>query len=247
MAMLLPDDEREGGHGETAKRLANPAEAKRLRPIVAENLKARDRIMIASCADHPTWVGKLIREVAAAENREPIDVAMDILLDSGAQGVNFGMSEADVRYAMTLPWVATASDGSSKIDDGTRPHPRSYGTFPRKIGRYAHREKVISMEAAIRSSTGLPADILGMDNRGYLREGMVADIVVFDPESLADHATFEEPFETSSGVEWVLLSGNPAIADGVVQEQLHGQPLRHRPATDATPVETDAATTSPQP
>jgi N-acyl-D-amino-acid deacylase len=235
MAMLLPDEEREGGHRETSKRLEDPAEADRLRPIVAEHLKARDRIMIASSKLHPNWVGKLIREVADEENREPLDVAMDILLDSSAQGVNFGMSEADVRYAMALPWVATASDGSSKIEDGTRPHPRSFGTFPRKIGRYAHREKVIPLEAAVRSASGLPADILGMDDRGYLRKGMVADVVVFDADALVDHATFEKPFEPSAGIQWVLLAGKAAIADGKVQEELHGQPLRRASPSESTP------------
>jgi N-acyl-D-aspartate/D-glutamate deacylase len=140
--------------------------------------------------------------------------------------VNFGMDEADVRFAMTLPWVATASDGSSKIDDGTRPHPRSYGTFPRKIGRYAIREKVMPLPAAVRSASGLPADILGMKDRGYVRENLVADLVVFDPRQLEDRATYERPFETSVGIEWVLVNGKVAIADGVPQDILAGRPLR---------------------
>jgi N-acyl-D-amino-acid deacylase len=127
---------------------------------------------------------------------------------------------------MTLPWVATASDGSSKIDDGTRPHPRSYGTFPRKIGRYSIRENVLSMAAAVRSASGLPADILGMTDRGYIRENLVADLVVFDPKQLEDRATFEKPFETSVGIRWVLVNGKVAIADGEPQDVLAGQPLR---------------------
>lgn len=228
MAMLIPDEEREGGNAATAKRMQDPKEAERLRPAVAKALGERDRILISSSKKHPDWVGKFIREVATDQNREPIDVAMEILLDSGAQGVNFAMTETDVRYAMKLPWVATASDGSSKVDNGTRPHPRSYGTFPRKIGRYAHREGEISVEHAVRSSSGLPADILGMEDRGYLREGLAADIVVLDLETLLDNATFDKPFETSSGVEWVFLSGNAAIADGELQTELHGKPLRHK-------------------
>ena len=114
------------------------------------------------------------------------------------------MDEADVRFVMTLPWVATASDGSSKIDDGTRPHPRSFGTFPRKIGRYAIQEKVVPLPAAVRSASGLPADILGMTDRGYVRENLVADLVVFDPKQFEDRATYEKPFETSTGVRWVI-------------------------------------------
>src|SRR3972149_9832797 len=108
--------------------------------------------------------------------REPVEIGLELLGDAKAQGVNFGIDEADVRFAMTLPWVATASDGSAKIDDGTQPHPRSYGTFPRKIGRYAIQENVVPLPAAIRSASGLPADILGMKDRGYLREGLAADL-----------------------------------------------------------------------
>jgi N-acyl-D-amino-acid deacylase len=226
MAMLLPDEEREGGEQATAERLQNPEEAARVRPMVAEALEARGGLMIASCTKKPEWVGKLISEVAEAERREPVDIGIELLLDGRAQGVNFGMDEADVRYAMTLPWVATASDGSAKIDDGTRPHPRSYGTFPRKIGRYSIQEKVLPLQAAIRSATGLPADVLGMKDRGYVQRGLAADIVVFDPNKLEDRATYEEPFEFSVGIRWVMINGKIAIAAGVPQEVLAGRPLR---------------------
>ena len=141
--------------------------------------------MIASIKSKPEWVGKIITDIAKSENREPVDVALDILRnDPDAAGVNFGMDEADVRFVMTLPWVATASDGSSKIDDGTRPHPRSFGTFSRKIGRYSIQENVVPLPAAIRSATGLPADILGMTDRGYLRKDIIADIAVIDPKTV---------------------------------------------------------------
>jgi N-acyl-D-aspartate/D-glutamate deacylase len=226
MAMLLPEEEREGGQKATSERLTNPAEVARLRPIIAEALEARGELMIASFPPKPAWVGKMIRDVAAKEGREPVEIAIELLRDGDPQGVNFGMDEVDVRYAMTLPWVATASDGSSKIDDGTRPHPRSFGTFPRKIGRYAIQERVVSLPAAVRSASGLPADILGMTDRGYVRANLVADLVVFDPKQLLDRATYQEPFETSVGVRWVILNGEIAIADGVLQKILAGRPLR---------------------
>lgn len=227
MAMLLSPDEREGGNQATAERLKNAAEALRLRPIVAEALAARDKMMIASSKQKPDWVGMLIREVAVAERCEPLDVAMEILLDASAQGVNFSMAEADVRFVMKLPWVATASDGSSKIDDGSRPHPRSYGTFPRKIGRYAIQENVLPLEAAVRSASGLPADILGMTDRGYVRVGQAADLVVFHPDKLEDRATYQEPFNRSVGIRWVLIGGQFAIADGELTKAMAGRPLRH--------------------
>jgi N-acyl-D-aspartate/D-glutamate deacylase len=226
MALLLPDKEREGGEAATAERLKDPNEAARLRPLVAREIDASGPMMIASFPKKPQWIGKTLHEVAKLENCKPVDVAFELFADPRAQGIHFGMGEEDVRFAMTLPWVATASDGSSKIDDGTRPHPRSYGTFPRKIGHYAIREKVLSMAAAVRSACGLPADILGMTDRGYIRENLVADLVVFDPEQLEDKATFENPFETSVGIRWVLVNGKTAIADGVPQHVLAGRPLR---------------------
>ena len=226
MAMLIPEEEREGGNAATIARLDDPQQLERLRPMIAKSLEERGQLMIASFDKKPQWVGKLIGEVAKMENRNAVDVALEVLHDGDAMGVNFGMDEADVRFAMTLPWVATASDGSVKVDDGTRPHPRSFGTFPRKIGRYAIREKVLSLPAAVRSASGLPADILGMTDRGYVRKDLVADLVVFDPKGLEDRATYELPFEPSVGVRWVLLSGETAIANGALQTTLAGRPLR---------------------
>jgi len=226
MAMLLPDEEREGGEQAAAVRLNDPQLAARLRPVVAAALEDRGQLLVASCRTRPEWVGKTIAEVAQAEGREPVDVAMDILRDGDAKGVNFGMGEADVRFVMTLPWVATASDGSAKIDDGTRPHPRSYGTFPRKIGRYSIQEKVLPLPAAVRSATGLPADILGLKDRGYVRQNFAADLVVFDPNEFEDRATYEKPFEPAVGVRWVLVNGQIALAEGMPQNVLAGRPLR---------------------
>jgi N-acyl-D-aspartate/D-glutamate deacylase len=232
MALLLPDKEREGGEAATSERLKDPNEVARLRPLVANEIKTSGPMMIASFPAKPEWIGKTLHEVAKRENCEPVDVAFELFGDPKTQGIHFGMGEEDVRFAMTLPWVATASDGSSKIDDGTRPHPRSYGTFPRKIGHYAIREKVLSMTAAVRSASGLAADILGMTDRGYIRENLVADLVVFDPEQLEDRATFEKPFETSAGIRWVLVNGKIAIADGVLQDVLAGRALHREPRGD---------------
>jgi N-acyl-D-amino-acid deacylase len=227
MAFLLPENEREGGEHATAKRLRDEEQLKRLKPIIAKSIEDRGPIMVASSSKKPKWVGKMIADIAAEEKREPVDVALELMReDPDAAGVNFGMDEADVRYVMTLPWVAAASDGSSKVDDGSRPHPRSFGTFPRKIGRYAIQDKVIPLPAAIRSATGLPADILGIKDRGYLRENLAADIVVFDPKQLEDKATYEKPFEISTGVRWLLVNGKLAVADGKPQEVFAGRPLR---------------------
>lgn len=225
-AMLLPDEEREGGTKAVVAKLDDPAQAPRLRKLVAESLAARGPIMIARSPEHPAWIGKLISEVAKAENRSEVDVALDILHSSDDQGVSFSMNEADVRYVMTLPWVATASDGGVKIEDGTNPHPRSFGTFSRRIGRYAIEEGVVPVEQAIRSATGLPAEILGLTDRGLLKPGTYADVVVFDPKTFRDHATYESPFKPSTGVEYVLVNGQLAIDRAKLANTAAGRALR---------------------
>lgn len=225
-AMLLPDREREGGTRAVIERLNDPNQLPRLQAIIEKSLEARGRIMVASCPKHPTWVGRMIRDVAADEQREPVEVALDILRSGSEQGVSFSMDDRDVRYVMTLPWAATASDGSTKIDNGTRPHPRSYGTFPRRIGRFAIEESTVPVELAIRSASGLPADILGLSDRGYLRPGYIADIAVFDPDTFRDHATFQSPFEFSTGVRCVLVNGQLAIDEGELAITNAGLALR---------------------
>src|SRR5262249_35919098 len=146
----------------------------------------------------------------------------------GAQIVNFGMSEEDVRLIMKQPFVATASDGSSKVPDATVPHPRSYGCFPRKIGRCAIEDKVISVEHAIRSASGLPADILKLPERGYLKAGYYADVVVFDPKTYRDTATYDKPHQYATGVRYLFVNGKLAVEDGRDIGTLAGKALRHQ-------------------
>jgi N-acyl-D-amino-acid deacylase len=151
---------------------------------------------------------------------------LEIEKNGGAQVVNFGMSEEDVRLIMKQPFVATASDGSSQAPGDTVPHPRSYGTFPRKIGRYALTDKVVTLEHAIRSSSGLPADVLGLTDRGYLKAGAFADVVVFDPETFRDTATYDKPHQYATGVRYLFVNGAAAIDEGKATGKLAGRPLR---------------------
>ncbi len=124
-------------------------------------------------------------------------------------------------------YVATASDGSSMIPALTVPHPRSYGTFSRKIGRFAIEDQLVSIEQAIRSSSGLPADILRLPKRGYLKAGYYADIVVFNPKTFRDKATFDQPHQHSTGVRYLFVNGQLAIDDSRATEKLAGRVLRH--------------------
>ena len=129
--------------------------------------------------------------------------------------------------AMQRPWVATASDGRAYLPGEDRPHPRNYGTFARKIGRYSLKENVIPIEHAVRSCSGLPADIIGLKDRGYLKPDFFADVVVFDPKEYIDAATFDDPHQYARGTRYVFVNGHPAVFQGVPTGTLAGRALRH--------------------
>lgn len=124
--------------------------------------------------------------------------------------------------------MATASDGSTMLPAETFQHPRSYGTSPRKLGVYAIQEKLMPLEQAIRSASGLPADIFRLPERGYLKPGYFADVVVFDPQMLRDTATFEKPHQYAVGVKYLFVNGKAAIDDGKLSGMLAGKALRHK-------------------
>lgn len=230
-ATLVPTKYREGADKEFVARLDDPKLGPEIKADIEKALGGREggkRIQIARYAPNPKWQGKTISAVAEAEGKEPIDIVLTIERNGGAQIVNFGMSEEDVRVYMKQPWVATASDGGVQTPGDTVPHPRSYGTFPRKIGYYAIQEKIVPVEFAIRSSSGLPADILKLPQRGYLKPGYFADVVVFDPAAYRDTATFDKPHQYADGVKWVFVNGTPAVADGKYADgTLGGRVLRH--------------------
>ncbi len=227
---LFPATEVPGGRKDFAKRIKTNAEFRRqVREICQRRLRDNPRIVIAVTKNHPEWVGKSLDEIASGLGMDLVDAAIEIQISGDASVVKFAMSEDDVRWVMKLPWVATASDGSALYPlPDTHPHPRSYGTFPRKITYYAGQEKVIPLAQALRSATGLPADILGLERRGYLRMGYVADVVVFDPKEFIDRATFDEPQQYSTGVRYLFLSGNPTIDQGTPSKTLYGRVIRHK-------------------
>ena len=217
------------------ERLEPGPEYARIETAIRKKLAATDqgqRVQIARYRPEPGWAGKRLKEIADEMKLEPFDLLLQTLKnDSGTKIVNFGINEDDVRYVMQQPWVATASDGSAKIPTEDIPHPRNYGTFPRKIGHYSVREGVVPLTQAIRSSTGLPADILGLRDRGYLRVGMVADIAVWSEKELIDKATFDKPHRYCEGIRYLLVNGTPAIWNGDITGTLAGQALRHEPTS----------------
>jgi N-acyl-D-amino-acid deacylase len=228
-ATVLPTWSLAGGRDKLLERLKDKEQSTRIVEFVTDKVqKARDgaAIKIATFSAKPAWIGRSLADIATAENATPLDIALTIIRSGGAGVVNFGMSEEDVRFAMALPWVATASDGRAFLPSADKPHPRSYGTFSRKLGLYALQEKVISLPAAIRSSTSLPAEILGLPDRGSLKVGHFADVVVFDPKTIRDTATFDDPHQYATGMKFVFVNGEVAVHDGTPTGALGGRALK---------------------
>lgn len=211
--------------------LADPEKSPKARAQIERSLTEKDggkAIMIASFAPERQWQGKNLAQIAADTGRTPFDVVIDIMSRGGAQIVNFGIQEDEVRLFMREPFVATASDGSTQpLDTPAQPHPRGFGTFPRKIGRYAIEGKFLPLTQAIRSASGLPADILGLPDRGYLKPNYFADVVVFDPATFRDVATYEKPVQWATGVKLLLVNGKVAVDSEKPTEKLAGRAIRH--------------------
>ncbi len=230
-ATVIPARFREGKPKELLARLDDPDLGPKMRKAIEERIEGRQggkSLRIASFAPRPEWQGKDLAAIATQEKKSALEVVLEIMRQGGAGVVNFGMNEDEVRLFMKEPWVATASDGSSQVPAGTVPHPRSYGCFPRKIGYYALEEKAIPLTQALRSASGLPADILQLPERGYLKVGHYADVVVFDPKTFRDKATFDHPHQYATGVRYLFVNGRLAIEEGRFTGTLGGRVLRHR-------------------
>jgi N-acyl-D-aspartate/D-glutamate deacylase len=229
-ADVIPTLFREGSRKDILARLNDPEKGPRMRQAIEQQIKAcadGRALRIARYAPKPAWQGKTLAALAAQQKKTPLEMVIEIERGGGAQIVNFSMSEGDVRLIMKRPWVATASDGSAMARDKTVPHPRNYGCFPRKIGHYALAEKLMPLEQAIRSASGLPADILRIKDRGYLKPGYYADVVVFDPKTFRDTATFDKPHSYATGVVYLFVNGVAAVDGGKVTGALAGKALRH--------------------
>ncbi|MFO1092587.1 MAG: amidohydrolase family protein [Planctomycetaceae bacterium] len=228
-ATLLPAWARAGGREKLLERLADAEFGPRIRTEITDALARKEdgrAIRIARYAPRPDYIGRDLVQLAEAESLSTLDLVLEIINGGGAAVVHFSMDEGEVRELMQLPWVATASDGRAELPSADKPHPRTYGTFPRKIGFYSIHEHVLPLEQAVRSATGLAADIIGLRDRGYLRTGQAADIVVFHPETFRDTATFDDPHQYAAGVEYLFVNGTLAMARGHVTGALAGKPLR---------------------
>src|SRR5580700_8423595 len=244
MSAFVPPWAHDGGDAKLIERLKDPATRARIRKDMDTPSKKWDNewdeisgpqdVMI-TVVQNPAirkFQGKRLTEVAQAMNKDPMDALFDLLIEDNAftECAVFGMSEPDVVLALQQPWVSVDNDSSGTSPEGIlgeeHPHPRAYGTFPRILRKYVREEKKLTLEDAIRKFSSLPAQRMRLTERGVLKTGMWADIVVFDPATIKDLATYDDPNRLSEGMEYVLVNGVPVIEGGKMTGALPGKVLR---------------------
>jgi N-acyl-D-amino-acid deacylase len=224
LTALLPTWAHAGGRDALVARLSDPAGRARIREALDGAGLAADAgwhsIMISGCPAAPRYEGRTIADIAAERHQPESEAVIDILreVEAGADMILFMMSEDNVALGLRQPWVMIGSDGEGRATDGPyatgKPHPRNYGTCPRFLGHYVRERGLVALEEAIRKMTSLPAAKLRLRDRGVLRPGALADVVVFDPATVSDTATFTDPHRYPRGIPWVLVNGRPVVAEG---------------------------------
>jgi N-acyl-D-amino-acid deacylase len=228
----MPPWVQEGGLEAWRKRLQDPAIRKRVKREMRSSAEKWDNLYLATGSPDKVLLiafkneklkpltGKTLGEVARMRHTSPEDAAMDLVIEDNSRvgTVYFLMSEDNIRRQIVLPWVSFASDADSMGTEGVflkaSAHPRAFGNFARVYARYVRDEKLMRVEEAVRKMTSLPASNLGIERRGLLREGYFADVVVFNPGTIQDHATFEKPMQYATGVTEVLVNGVEVIKAG---------------------------------
>ena len=226
-AALVSSWARDGGGSALRRRMEDPELAERIRDDIQENLERRGgahRIMFRSGEG---LEGRTLEEVAEEAEADPVDTAFELIREGQAGGIiSFNMDEEDIERLMRQPWTLTSTDGGlPEFGQGT-PHPRTYGAFPRKIREYVLERGVVDLPFAVHSMTGLTAQAFRLDQRGELRAGAYADVVVFDLDRVNDPATFMEPHQYAEGMEHVLVNGTLVVDEGEFTDALPGRALR---------------------
>jgi dihydroorotase/N-acyl-D-amino-acid deacylase len=241
---FIPAWAHDGGNAKLIERLKDPATRERIRKDMLTPSDQWDNewqeipgpeAVLVGVVHNPQLLplqGKTLAEIAKLWNKDSMDTLFDLLIEDHAltSVAVFGMSEPDVSLALQQPWVSVDNDSSGTSPDGIlgqeHPHPRAYGTFPRILRKYVREEHKLTLEDAIRKFTALPAQRMRLTDRGVLKAGMCADIVVFDPSRIHDVATFEKPNQLSQGMEYVLVNGVPVIDQAKMTGALPGKVLR---------------------
>jgi N-acyl-D-amino-acid deacylase len=252
LSAMVPPWAHDGGTAKLLERLRDPAARRRMRQDMEtegswennawQEVSDPGKILIGAVQNPALQPlqGRTLAEVARLRKTDPVETLFDLLIEDRAYTsvAVFGMDEPDVLLALQQPWVSINCDSPGTAPDGIlgqdHPHPRAYGTFPRILRKYVREERRLTLEDAIRKFTSLPAQRMRLGDRGVLKKGMWADIVVFDPDSVRDRATFEKPHQLSEGMRWVLVNGVPVISNGKATGELPGKVLRgpgYRPTT----------------
>ena len=244
MSAFVPPWAHDGGDVKLVERLRDPAARRRIRRDMLDPKGTWDNewqeipgpsSVLIGVVQNPAlneYQGKTLAQVAALRHTDAIDALLDVLAEDKAYTyvAVFGMAEPDITLALRQPWVSIDNDSQGTTPEGLlgqeHPHPRAYGTFPRILRKYVREERRLTLEDAIRKFTSLPAQRMRLGDRGVLKVGMWADVVVFDPAKVRDRATFAEPNQLSEGMQWVLVNGIPVIADGRATGALPGRVLR---------------------
>ena len=243
----LPPWTEDGGYPALFKRLRDPATREKIAAEVKvdsdawENLYlaagSPDRILLAGFKSDKLkpLTGKSLAEVAKIRDKDPIETIMDLISEdeSRIDSIYFLMSEENVKKEIAKPWISFGSDEASQAPEGpflkANPHPRAYGNFARVLGKYCRDEKVVTLPEAVRRLSALPATNLGLYHRGFLQEGMFADVVVFDPATITDHATFDKPQQYATGMKQVFVNGAQVLKDGEHTGAKSGRALLRTP------------------
>lgn len=235
-AALFPQWSQAGGQKELVKRLHDPTTRAKIKAAIADNI-ANGRgggnaknIVMASCGFDAALAGKSLAQITDVRGKTPTpdnaaETAMDIQEKGGCSAVYHAIDEGDVERILRYPFTMIGSDGEIPIFGKGVPHPRSYGTFARVLGHYVREFKVLTLEDAVHRMSAIPANRLGLEDRGVLRPGMKADIVIFDPAMVGDRATFLEPHQYAVGVRTVLVNGIPVLDEGKITASRPGRVL----------------------
>ncbi|HKP81916.1 MAG TPA: D-aminoacylase [Pyrinomonadaceae bacterium] len=244
LSACLPPWALEGGTEKMLARLRDPQTRERLKKEISEEQTAWENIYLGSGGPSGVLIGavlnreleslqgKRMSEIASEQKKDPLDAVFDLILADRGQtsAIYFMMSEADMRAAMQSRFVSFCTDSGARATDGplagSKSHPRGWGSYPRILGHYVRDEKLLSLETAIHKMTGAPAARVGLRDRGLIREGMFADITVFDPAKVIDRATFESPNQYPIGIEYVLVNGKISVDKGQRTSALGGRVLR---------------------
>ena len=233
LGTTLPNWALAGGHSRLVERLKDPATRKKIfDEVLASNTKRGyndfEYTSVASCSFEPKYEGKNLRQISALRGRPTtheadVETVLELMEKGGVSVVTKAMSEEDVDNIMRYRNTAVASDGGVREFGAGRPHPRSYGTNARVINEYVRLKKTLTLEDAIRKMTSLPAQIFAFKDRGLVREGFAADLVVFDPETVRDNANFENPHQYATGFDYVVVNGKVAVETGKLTPERGGQ------------------------